>query len=207
MPRPANRPGCCQGAWTALCDRVAAEISALGAGRLPHGNEIPPSVAVLLFSTSEKEWSRGRAPGLDMRRALESQGLRVYNPRNKTAGRPGSPVHSLAALVSYLIDPVTLAAAGTRGREVMVWASCGDQPGRPSRSRPRRPSRIAAAHATIQKEYRGSTAGIRAPGPPLQVCSVTSTRSALTWPMPPRRTWRAGEASPGLPSAAWSPAC
>ena len=158
-------PRLLQGTWAALCDQVAAELSALGAGRLPCGNEVPPSVAVLMFSTSEKESRRGGQPGLAMRQALESQGLRVYNPRNKTAGRQGSPVHSLAALLSYLIDPVTIAPAGAGGRPVMVWASCGD----PAKSAfavtapPAFP--IATAHATIQKEFRGSTAGIRAPTP------------------------------------------
>ena len=121
-----DAPRLLQGNWAALCDQVAAELSALGAGRLPDGKEVPPSVAVLLFSTSEKESRRGGMAGLDMRRALEAQGLRVYNPRNKTAGRRGSPVHSLAALLSYLIDPVTIAPAGSGGRPVMVWASCGD---------------------------------------------------------------------------------
>ena len=162
---PGEPPRLLQGTWTALCDQAATEISALGAGRLPHGSTVPPSAAVLLFSTSEKEWRRGCAPGLDMRRALESQGLRVYNPRNKTAGRPGSPVHSLAALVSYLIDPVTIEAAGTGGRPVMVWASCGD-PAKSAFAVTAPPAfRIATAHATIQKEFRGSTAGIRAPDP------------------------------------------
>ena len=120
---------------------------------------------MLLFSTSEKERRRGGAPGLDMRRALEAEGLRVYNPRNKTAGRPGSPVHSLAALLSYLIDPVTIAPAGSGGRPVMVWASCGDAAKSAFAVTAPPAFPVAAAHATIQKEFRGSTAGIRAPDP------------------------------------------
>jgi DNA helicase-2/ATP-dependent DNA helicase PcrA len=158
-------PRLLQGTWAALCNHVADELSALGAGRPPDGNRVPPSVAVLLFSTSEKEWRRGAAPGLDMRRALEARGLRVYNPRNKTAGRPGSPVHSLAALLSYLIDPVTIAPAGAGGRPVMVWASCGDAAKSAFAVTAPPAFPVAAAHATIQKEFRGSTAGIQAPGP------------------------------------------
>jgi DNA helicase-2/ATP-dependent DNA helicase PcrA len=120
---------------------------------------------VLLFSTSEKESRRGGMAGLDMRRALEAQGLRVYNPRNKTAGRRGSPVHSLAALLSYLIDPVTIAPAGSGGRPVMVWASCGDATKSDFAVTAPPAFLVAGAHAMIQKEFRGSTAGIRAPDP------------------------------------------
>lgn len=161
---PAGEPPrLLQGNWRTVCDHVAAELEALGAGRLPEGNKVPPSVAVLLFSTSEKGRRHGGTPGLDMRRALEARGLRVYNPRNKTAGRRGSPVHDLAALLSYLIDPVTIAPAGAGGRMVMVWASCGDpvKAGFAATAPPSFP--IAAAHASIQKEFRGSTAGIQSP--------------------------------------------
>ena len=160
-----DAPRLLQGNWAALCDQVAVELSALGTGRLAEGKEVPPSVAVLLFSTSEKESRRGGMAGLDMRRALEAQGLRVYNPRNKTAGRRGSPVHSLAALLSYLIDPVTIAPAGSGDRLVMVWASCGDAAKSDFAVTAPPAFPIAAAHATIQKEFRGSTAGIRAPDP------------------------------------------
>jgi len=156
-------PRLLQGNWAALCDHVAAELDLLGAGRLPEGDRVPPSAAILLFSTSEKQTSRGGTPGLDMRQALEARGLRVYNPRNKTAGRQGSPVHSLAALLSYLIDPVTIAPAGSSGRPVMVWASCGD-PGKAAFAATAPPSfPVAAAHASIQKEFRGSKAGIQSP--------------------------------------------
>ncbi len=158
-------PRLLQGPWTAVCDHVAAEVDTLGAGRIPDQSVVAASVAVLLFSTSEKESRRGGTPGLDLRRALEARGLRVYNPRNKTAARSGSPVYELAALLSYLIDPVVMAPAGNAGRQIMVWASCNDAaksrhapvaaPGFP----------VGPAHAAIQKGYRGSTAGIRAPRP------------------------------------------
>ena len=160
-----NAPRLLQGSWAALCDQVAAELSELGAGRLPDGNGVAPTVAVLLFSTSEKANRRGGMAALDMRRALEAQELRVYNPRNKTAGRRGSPVHSLAALLSYLIDPVTIAPAGSGSRPVMVWASCGDAAKSACAVTAPPTFNVAGAHAMIQKEFRGSTAGIRAPGP------------------------------------------
>jgi ATP-dependent DNA helicase UvrD/PcrA len=166
---PAGEPPrLLQGTWTALCDQVATEVSALGAGRLPQSGAATPSVAVLLFSTSEKEGQRGGTPGLDMRRALEGQGLRVYNPRNKTAGRAGSPVHSLAALLSYLIDPVTIAPAGAAGRPVMVWASCSDKAKAAFAATAPPAFPVSPAHAAIQREFRGSTAGIRSPGPELR---------------------------------------
>lgn len=122
-------------------------------------------MAVLLFSTSEKEGRRGGTAALDLRRALERRGLRVYNPRNKTAARQGSPVYSLAALLSYLIDPVVCAPVGKGGRDVMVWASCNDT-AKAAFAPVEPPSfAIAAAHAGIQKGYRGSVAGVRASHP------------------------------------------
>lgn len=151
--------------WITLCDHVAAEIDALGAGRIPGGQPVAPSVAVLLFSTSEKEGRRGGTAALDLRRALERRGLRVYNPRNKTAARQGSPVHSLAALLSYLIDPVAFAPAGKNGRDVMVWASCNDPAKAPFSPIHPPPFAVAPAHSGIQKGYRGSTAGLRNPDP------------------------------------------
>jgi DNA helicase II / ATP-dependent DNA helicase PcrA len=160
-------PRLLQGSWTSVCAHVAAEIDALGAGRPPNQPIVAPSVAVLLFSTSEKEGRRGGTPGLDLRRALETQGLRVYNPRNKTAARRGSPVYALAALLSYLIDPVVIAPAGARAQPVMVWASCND----PQKARhapvAAPPFPVGLAHANIQKGFRGSTAGVRAPTPQL----------------------------------------
>jgi DNA helicase-2/ATP-dependent DNA helicase PcrA len=159
-------PRLLEGPWTKVCDQMATEIEALGAGRiLLDGQPAAPSVAVLLFSTSEKEGRRGGTAALDMRRALERRGLRVYNPRNKTAARQGSPVYSLAALVSYLIDPVVIAPAGAGGRPVMVWASYND-PAKATYAPVEPPSfNVAVAHATIQKGYRGSVAGIRNPDP------------------------------------------
>lgn len=157
-------PRLLEGPWTTVCDQVAAEIEVLGAGRVPgDGQPAAPSVAVLLFSTSEREGRRGGRAAVDLRRALEGRGLRVYNPRNKTAARQGSPVYSLAALLSYLIDPVVFAPVGAGGRQVMVWASCND-PAKATHAPVEPPGfNVATAHAGIQKGYRGSTAGIRNP--------------------------------------------
>ncbi|ORA16383.1 hypothetical protein BST16_06670 [Mycobacterium asiaticum DSM 44297] len=156
-------PRLLQGPWSSVCDQVAAEIDVLGAGRRPDAPTVSPSVAVLLFSTSEREGQRGGTPGLDLRRALQNRGLRVYNPRNKTAARRGSPVYDLAALLSYLIDPVDIAPAGSGGREIMVWASCNDahKAGFAQAAPPG--FAVSPAHAGIQKGFRGSTAGIRRP--------------------------------------------
>ena len=175
MPKTIRSPGAVpvgdpprllEGPWTAVCEQVAAEIDVLGAGRRASAAATAqPAIAILLFSTSEKEGRRGGTPALDLRRALEERGLRVYNPRNKTAGRPGSPVHSLAALLSYLIDPVVNAPAGASGRSTMVWASCNDP--HKAQFAPVAPPgfAVAPAHAAIQKAFRGSTAGIRNPRP------------------------------------------
>jgi DNA helicase-2/ATP-dependent DNA helicase PcrA len=76
-------------------------------------------------------------------------------------------VFALAALLSYLIDPVVIAPAGSGGRPTMVWASCND----PQKARhapvAAPPFPVGLAHASIQKGFRGSTAGIRMPTPQL----------------------------------------
>lgn len=170
-PRSApagEAPRMLEGPWMAVCYQVASEIDALGAGRVPSSDgddPLAPSVAVMLFSTSEKEGRHGGTAALDLRRALEFRGLRVYNPRNKTAARQGSPVYALAGLLSYLVDPVVCAPAGRGGRDVMVWASCND-PAKAAHSPIEPPTFfMAQAHAGIQKGYRGSVAGVRSPDP------------------------------------------
>src|SRR5207248_150266 len=101
-----------QGSWLDLSDVVAQEISAIGAGRVPQeGQDGPatPSVALLMFSTSERGSQSNDSPATQIRASMESIGLRVDNPRNKMAAAKGSPVYELLALISYLIDPVTRA--------------------------------------------------------------------------------------------------
>jgi hypothetical protein len=117
--------------------------------------------------------SRRGCPALDLRRQLEDRGLRVYNPRNKTAAQAGSPVFQLAALLSYLVDPVTKAPAGHNGRSVEVWASNSDPvkasyaPAEPP-EQPSAPGQrffISADHAAIQKKFLKDHGDIGAPGP------------------------------------------
>jgi len=151
-----------QGNWPDVCGRVAAEADALGAGRLRESDaDPPPTVAVLMASTSELESRSSVRPALELRRALEARGLRIYNPRNKAAGRPGSPVH--LALVSYLIDPVTIAPAGKDGRNIEVWASAQDR-SKASFAQTAPPDFfISEAHASIQKRYIKADGRIGAP--------------------------------------------
>lgn len=157
-------PRLLEGPWQDICEQIAEEVDKLGAGRLQKpGSTVPPSVAILLFSTSERTSRRGNAAALDLRQALESRNLRVYNPRNKTAAAPDSPVCELLALTSYLIDPVSRAPAGANNRMIEVWASCGDdQKARYALSVP--PSYpISPAHAQIQKRFRKSHGTLDSP--------------------------------------------
>ena len=176
-----------EGGWTEICDQVAEEIDALGVGRiLEIGQAAPPSAAILMASTSEVVSKKGSRPAHDMHAALESRGLRVYNPRNKAAAQVGSPVHDLLGLLSYLIDPVCMAPAGKVGatgkrRSVEVWASCHDQDMAAfALSEP--PSYpISADHAAIQKKLIKSTGSIGSPGADLAPLRPTSTRSETSW--------------------------
>ena len=111
------------GPWDDITRCVAAELKALGAGVIPTSAYSPPSAAILLFSTSERSTRDWTAPASVLRQTLESSGIRTYNPRNKMAASPESPVSQLLGLISYLIDPITYAPAGRNGRLVMVAAS------------------------------------------------------------------------------------
>lgn len=141
--------------WQRLCARVAEEVEDAGAGRLPvPGADAAPTVAVLMASTSEVETRTGTRAALDLRRALEARGLRVYNPRNKSAGRPGSPVHDLLAIISYLIDPVVKAPAGKSDRKIEVWASCNDADKAAHALTTPPDFLMTTNHASIQKKLR-----------------------------------------------------
>lgn len=150
------------GDWIALSAAVAAELKTEQA-RLEAAAVGDPAIsdvvdaAILLFSTSEKVTRNNRAPAVDLRAALETRGLRVYNPHNKTAARPGSPVHDLIALISYLIDPVT--KARVNGRLVEVHASCREADRWPHAVSHPGQYRISDAHATFQKQFRKSQGG------------------------------------------------
>jgi DNA helicase II / ATP-dependent DNA helicase PcrA len=159
-----------EGSWEALCERVRGEIDALGAGRIPNGNgPPPPSVAILMFSTSEAESKNNPRPALELREALEAGELRVYNPRNKSASRPGSPVYDLLGLISYLIDPVSRAPAGRNGKDIEVWASMIDAE-KAEHALTTRPESVWVAqdHASIQKKLRKTYSNrLDDPGPEL----------------------------------------
>jgi DNA helicase-2/ATP-dependent DNA helicase PcrA len=150
------------GDWGALSAVVAGELKA-EQDRLKKAAEVDPEVsdvvdaAILLFSTSEKVTRVARAPAVDLRAALEARGIRVYNPHNKIAGRPGSPVHDLIALISYLIDPVT--KDHVNGRRVEVHASARESDRWPHAISAPPDYRISDAHAAFQKQFRKSEGG------------------------------------------------
>jgi ATP-dependent DNA helicase UvrD/PcrA len=162
-----------EGDWTSVCKQVAEEIDALGAGRILRiGEPKPPTAAILMASTSEVKSTKSTRPALEMHEALEARGLRVYNPRNKAAARVGSPVHDLLGLLSYLIDPVTMAPAGKpskkdgKRRLVGVWASCRNPEKDCFAISTPPPFRINDSHAAIQKRVIKSDGGtLGAPGP------------------------------------------
>lgn len=184
------------GDWMALSAAVAAEMKTEQA-RLEAAAVDDPEIsdvldsAILLFSTSEKVSKNNRAPAVDLRAALETRGLRVYNPHNKTAGRPGSPVHDLIALISYLIDPVSKAPAGTNGRLVEVHASCRESDRWPYAVSHPGQYRISDAHATFQKQFRKSQGGSIDQPSPLQadlLAYVDAVRDRLVDADSPRLT-------------------
>lgn len=150
------------GDWADICAVVASELRTYSDESTTLG--MPLDAAVLLFSTSEKSSRNYSSTAGQLREAMERRGLRVYNPRNKTAGRVGSPVHDLMALISYLIDPVT--KARVNGRPVEVHATCRDANRWPYAVAAPPPYRIADTHATFQKQFRKSQGGtITAPSP------------------------------------------
>lgn len=134
-----------QGHWQLLCDYVGSEIT--GFQRDIVDPTAPESFAFLMFSTSEK----GDSKALHLRNTLQNYGLRVYNPRNKTAAEKGSPVYELMGLISYLIDPVTKAPAGRNGRNVEVWATHNENDKVAFAKTAPPPFRISNAYSKIQK--------------------------------------------------------
>jgi DNA helicase II / ATP-dependent DNA helicase PcrA len=150
------------GTWDDICAVVAAELRARTDENA--AQELPLDAAVLLFSTSEKAGRNYSSAAGQLRGAMETRGLRVYNPRSKTAGRVGSPVHDLMALISYLIDPVT--KAQVNGRRVEVHATCREADRWPYAVAAAPEYRIADTHAAFQKQFRKSEGGsIDTPSP------------------------------------------
>lgn len=148
------------GDWASLSAIVATELKAEEAAR-----SAIPDAAILLFSTSEKVTRTNMAPAAELRTVLETRGLRVYNPHNKTAARLGSPVHDLLGLISYLIDPVTKGRVNG-GRLVEVHATCRENDRWPLAISAPPSYRISDAHATFQKQFRKADGGsIDSPSP------------------------------------------
>lgn len=130
------------GPWDSLCTYVASEIF-----QLSETYQLDlSSFAILMFSTSER--NDGHAKKL--RQNLEQNGLRVYNPRNKTATEAGSPLAELMGLISYLIDPITKEPVGRNGSRVEVYASHKEE-ARAQHAKTRRPRYRSAAHIAFQK--------------------------------------------------------
>jgi len=118
---PANGPvRLVEGPWSACCELIATEAAAHGYGT---GGVPTASMALLLFSSSERHSRNYAYPATRLRDVLEAKGIPVDNTRNKIAGKPGSPVHSIAALLSYLIDPVERVSNPATGRQVFCWAT------------------------------------------------------------------------------------
>lgn len=146
------------GDWQALSDVVAAELKAEQERLDEAGDEVRIlDAAILMFSTSEASPRNSTSPALDLRRAIETRGMRVFNPRNKMAGSLGSPVHDLVALISYLIDPVR--KDRVNGRRVEVHATHKEQARWAFAESAPPPHRIADHHASFQKQFRKSEGG------------------------------------------------
>jgi len=171
-----------KGPWIDLCAIVAMEFDAFGVGRPQVGEKPVPTAAFLAFSTSEREYRERKSPALALRRAVEARGMRVYNPRNKTAGDNESPVSMLLGLISYLIDPVSRAPIGKKGGSIEVWASMGDAV-KSAYALSYPPSfPINDRHAGLQKAFvksNGGQIGLPVPGRAEIVAFVDEIRTNL----------------------------
>lgn len=146
------------GPWDSLCRVVASEMQTLRVGEvLPAGMLAAPTAAVLMYSTSEHT---GR-PAHVLRTVCENPPYcrRLYNPRSKTAGEPGSPIVDLLALLSYLIDPITKVRITTSRRPVEVWASHDDATYQAAAVSAPPTFRIAKGHAALQKRFLKANGG------------------------------------------------
>jgi DNA helicase-2/ATP-dependent DNA helicase PcrA len=160
-PKAANgRPvRLLEGPWLEITKCVAAELKELGVGTVPAAGQVPPSAAVLMFSTSERSSKSRTAAAIVLRQALEASGVRTYNPRSKTAGSAESPVAQLFGLISYLIDPISYAPAGKDGRQVMVASSMNDSMKRIFALSKPPTFPINEAHLSFQKKFFKSHGG------------------------------------------------
>lgn len=111
------------GRWDDVCEAVAEDLALLDVGTAG----AKETAAILMFSTRESDSAqRGPSPALSLRRTLEAKGLRVFNLSSKTAAEKGSPVVVLLGLLSYFIDPISMAIPVGKQRLGMVWASHSD---------------------------------------------------------------------------------
>lgn len=146
------------GPWDSLCGVIASEMQSLRVGEvLPAGAPAAPTAAVLMYSTSEHT---GR-PAHVLRHVCENPpyGRRLYNPRSKTAGEPGSPIVDLLALLSYLIDPITKVRITASRKPVEVWATHDDAAYQAVAISASPPFRIAKGHAALQKRFLKANGG------------------------------------------------
>lgn len=146
------------GPWDDICELVADELKHLGVGQVPEVNSDDlPSVGILMFSTSERA-SKSRTPAAaGMRQAIEAQQMRIYNPRAKTAAEADTPIGQLLGLISYLIDPISMAPAGKNGRDVEVFAT-HEKSTHAQLALTKPPSfPISVAHSHFQKKFRKAT--------------------------------------------------
>lgn len=157
-PDPAAAQGVAvrllEGPWEALCQLAATEVQTDYGGTA--GGTRALDIAFLMFSTSERDTQNRTKPATTLRSALESVDLRVYNPRNKIAGEPESPLGMLFGLISYLIDPISEAAVGKKGRAVMVWASHREVANAASALSAPPGYFISETHASYQKKFRNN---------------------------------------------------
>ena len=143
------------GPWNDICALVADELKQLGVGQVPAiDSDDLPSVGILLFSTSERT-SKNRTPAAaGMRQALEAQQMRVYNPRAKTAAEADTPIGQLLGLISYLVDPISMAPAGKKNRSVEVFAT-HENASYAQHALTQQPSfPINVSHSAFQKKFR-----------------------------------------------------
>lgn len=173
-------PRILRGVWHDLCGCVANEIAARDEAATKMGKV--ESTAVLLFSTSERVTKSYVGPARELRVALEGKGLRVFNPRNKTATNEDSPVAELFGLISYLIDPVSKANAGKGGRLIEVWGS-NHNADLAQHARTARPLfHITQDHVSLQKRFMkagGGSVGSPEPGRRDLVTYVDDIRDRL----------------------------
>jgi superfamily I DNA/RNA helicase len=113
------------GPWDDVCALVAQEATAAGYGL---GKVPQRPLAVLMFSVSEKNGRRGAdpRPAATLRAHLDAAKIGVANPRNRLAGSPGSHTHTLAALLSWFIDPLSRPANPATGKKKRCAASYRD---------------------------------------------------------------------------------